>query len=231
LSARTAQTTAYSIPGVQRSSTTAETSSSGYSSARDGQDAISSAPSKGGDRCSAARAHVLDRIGVGILDHLVDEALDAAGEEVANGDVELPEAVVLAPFLLVLVVIPQGRQVTAKRVDGAGAILVAGRAEPVAVQLQIRELVGQADSPEPATASAASFGFGWYAWAARLASASHHAARTFGWPAGRGKPGDCVGQMSLLLDMPTHDAHASRRREAERGPEMPVCDVPVLLGP
>jgi hypothetical protein len=85
LSARTAQSTAYSIPGVQRSvPTMTETSSSGYSPAGDRQDAISSAPSKGCDRCSAARAHVLDRIGVGILDHLVDEALDAAGEEVAH---------------------------------------------------------------------------------------------------------------------------------------------------
>jgi len=63
-------------------------------------------------------AHVLDRIGVGMLDHLVEEALNAAGEEVAHGDVEFPEAVVLAPFLLVLVVVPQRHQVTAERADG-----------------------------------------------------------------------------------------------------------------
>src|SRR5436305_6903680 len=81
---------------------------------------------------SAGRAHVLDRIGVGMLDHLVEEALDGAREKVAHGDVELPETLVLAPFLLVLVVVPQSRQVTAERVDGAGAVLVARRAEHVA---------------------------------------------------------------------------------------------------
>jgi len=90
------------------------------------------------------QAHVLDRVGVSMLDHLVEETLDGTGEEVAHRDVELSEAVVLAPFLIVLVVVPQRRQVPAERVDGTGAIGVSGRAEPVAVQLQIGELVGQA---------------------------------------------------------------------------------------
>jgi hypothetical protein len=90
------------------------------------------------------QAHVFDRIGVGVLDHLVEEALDGIGAEIAHGDVEFPEAIVLAPLLLVLVIVPQSRQVPAERVDRVGSIRVAGCAEPVAVQLQIGELVGQA---------------------------------------------------------------------------------------
>jgi hypothetical protein len=49
---------------------------------------------------------VLDRIGVSTQDNLVEEPIDGAGEEVANGDVELAQPVVLAPLLLVLGIVP-----------------------------------------------------------------------------------------------------------------------------
>jgi len=54
-----------------------------------------------------------------------------------------PQAVILAPLLLVLVVGPQFLQLAAERVDGGGAVEVAGSAEPVAVQFQVREPVSQ----------------------------------------------------------------------------------------
>jgi hypothetical protein len=73
---------------------------------------------------------VLDRIGIGTQDNLVEEPIDGAGEEVTYGDVELAQTVVLAPLLLVLVVVPQMLQLAAERVDGGGAVEVAGSAEP-----------------------------------------------------------------------------------------------------
>ena len=76
---------------------------------------------------------MLDRIGISTQDNLVEEPIDGAGEEVADGDVELAQPVVLAPLLLILVVVPQMLQLTAERVDGAGAVEVARGAEPVAV--------------------------------------------------------------------------------------------------
>ena len=80
---------------------------------------------------------MLDRIGISTQDNLVEEPIDGAGEEVADGDVELAQTVVLAPLLLVLVVVPQILQLAAERVDGAGAVEVARGAEPVAVQFQV----------------------------------------------------------------------------------------------
>ena len=76
---------------------------------------------------------MLDRIGIRTQHNIVEEPVDGAGEEVADGDVELAQTVVLAPLLLVLVVVPQILQLAAERVDGAGAVEVARGAEPVAV--------------------------------------------------------------------------------------------------
>ena len=80
---------------------------------------------------------------IGTQDNLVEEPIDGAGEEVAYGDVELAQTVVLAPLLLVLVVVPQILQLAAERVDGGDAVEIARGAEPVAVQFQVREPVSQ----------------------------------------------------------------------------------------
>src|SRR5690242_3970460 len=77
-------------------------------------------------------------------DDLVEVAVDRAGEEVAHGHAELSETILLAPFLLAGVKVPQIRQLTADRIDRTGTVQVTGRAEPVAVQLEIGEPVSQA---------------------------------------------------------------------------------------
>jgi hypothetical protein len=74
----------------------------------------------------------------------VEELLDGADEEVAYGDAEVTDEVVLAPFLVVLVVVPQGCQLAAQRADGGEPVRVGRRADPAAVQLQVREPVRDA---------------------------------------------------------------------------------------
>ena len=90
------------------------------------------------------QAHVPDRVGTRPDDHVVEEPLDGADEEVAYGDAEFTDEVVLAPFLVVLVVVPQGCQLAAQRADGGEPVRVGRRADPVAVQLQVREPVRDA---------------------------------------------------------------------------------------
>ena len=70
--------------------------------------------------------------GVGICpdEHVVEELLDGADEEVADGDAEFTDQVVLAPFLVVLVVVPEGCQLAAQRADGASrSASVGGRTQ------------------------------------------------------------------------------------------------------
>jgi hypothetical protein len=101
---------------------------------------------RAGERARAldgGQAHVLDRIGVGTEDHVVEESLDGAGQEVAHGHIELPEPVILAPFLIAGVVVPQRGHLAAEDADGPGPVPLIGRGEPVAVQLQVGELVGE----------------------------------------------------------------------------------------
>ena len=90
------------------------------------------------------QAHVPDRVGACPLEHVVEELLDVADQEVADGDAEFTDEVVLAPFLVVLVVVPQGFQLAAQRVDRGEPVRVSRRAGPVAVQLQVREPVRDA---------------------------------------------------------------------------------------
>lgn len=80
----------------------------------------------------------------GADDNVVEEAFDRAGQEVAYRHVEFAQPEILAPLLVVVVVGPQGLQVTAESVNGAGAVTVARRREPVAAQFEVGELVRQA---------------------------------------------------------------------------------------
>lgn len=100
----------------------AETSLSGYSSARFPPGRHQLRAEERARALQRGQAHVLDRIGIGIQDDLVNEALDRTAEEIAHSHVELPETVLLAPFLLVLVEVPQSGQLTAERMDGPGAV-------------------------------------------------------------------------------------------------------------
>jgi hypothetical protein len=60
------------------------------------------------------QAHVLDRIGVKTDDNVVEEGLDRGHQEVAHRHIDLAEPVVLTPLLVIVVAIPQIRQLTAQ---------------------------------------------------------------------------------------------------------------------
>jgi hypothetical protein len=88
--------------------------------------------------------------------------------------VQCAELIVLAPFLLVRVILPESFDLTAEHFDRSETITIFRRLMPVAVQLQVGESVGQAAADRPATASTASRRFGAYAPAARPATAIRH---------------------------------------------------------
>jgi hypothetical protein len=80
---------------------------------------------------------VPDGVGICPDEHVIEELLDGADEEVAYGDAEFTNEVVLAPFLVVLVVVPQCCQLAVQRADGGEPVRVGRRADPVAVRLQV----------------------------------------------------------------------------------------------
>lgn len=87
---------------------------------------------------------MLHRVAVGLLDHRVEKVLDRRDSEVAYCRGQLTEAVVLAPLVIVGAVIPERLDRRAGTSNRLTTILVCRRLQPIAVQLQVRPMVGQA---------------------------------------------------------------------------------------
>jgi hypothetical protein len=107
-----------STSGASACSTSAETSVRGEGTGSGPPGCHQLRADKRARTLERGQAHVPDWVGARPHKHVVEEPLDGADQEVAHGDAQFTDEVVLTPFLAVLVVVPQGCQLAAQRADG-----------------------------------------------------------------------------------------------------------------